>query len=80
MSVIVDTGSGTYRKEVYLYLKSKQSNHFSLLIFRRSNSREIIIKLENEGIAIFSSAGKKLIYLPKEGLNLGFDPKEQAQP
>lgn len=80
ISVIVDTGSGTYRKEVYLYLKSKQGNHFSLLVFRRSNSREIIIKQENEGISIVSSAGKKLIYLPKEGLNLDFDPNEQALP
>lgn len=79
ISVIVDTGSGTYRKEAYLYLKSKQGNNFSLLVFRRSNSREIIIKQEDEGISLVSSAGKKLVYLPKEGLTLDFDSSEQTQ-
>ena len=79
ISVIVDKGSGTYRKEVYLYLKSTQGNNFSLLVFRRSNSREIIIKQEDEGISLVSSAGKKLVYLPKESLTLDFDSSEQIQ-
>ncbi|MFZ6745329.1 hypothetical protein ACO0LC_19065 [Undibacterium sp. JH2W] len=80
ISVIVDTGFGTYRKDAYLYLKSKQDNHFSLLVFRRSNSSEITIKQESDGISLISSTGKKLVYLPKEALNLDFDPNEQAKP
>ncbi|MES2041141.1 MAG: hypothetical protein V4495_25265 [Pseudomonadota bacterium] len=80
LSVIVDTGSGTYRKDVYLYLKSRQGNNFSLLVFRRTNSREITIKKENDGISLVSSAGRKLIYLPKESLNLDFDLGEQTRP
>ncbi len=77
LTVVGDSGFGVSRKIVYLYVKEKKDSIWQLVIYRATNSSKIEIKIDGDGIAAISKNGNKLFFVPKEGLSLSFDPKEQ---
>ena len=80
--VSVNITSGVYKIKLFVYLLASNKKTWTLLLTRETNTSHVTAKY-NKGkkeIEIFSVAGKRLLSLPVEGLNLAYDPAEQVGP
>jgi hypothetical protein len=74
-TAIVDSASGTYRKSIYVY--EGHAGRWQLLAYRASNSKLLRLELESDGIAVYTKANRKILFIPKDALDTSFDPAEQ---
>lgn len=77
LAVVVDVGSGTTRKNIYLYVRSKDASAWNLILYRLTNSSVVHFEAEKDGISAYAKSDRRLIFLPAEGLNIDFDAAEQ---
>lgn len=73
-----DTGFGTSRLIVFVYLRAQERKQWELILTRQTNTSTITTTYNknNREILVSSQAGKGLFTLPLDGLNLDFDPNE----
>jgi len=77
--VSVNIGSGVARVKFKLYLFSETRKQWELLLLRVTNTSKVIVDYNKriKEVNIYSKAGKKLVSLPIESLNLNYDRAEQ---
>jgi hypothetical protein len=73
-----DTGFGTSRLIVFVYLWAVERKKWELLLIRQTNTSKISASYNQDSreISVYSKVGKRLFTLPLEGLNLDFDSNE----
>ncbi len=77
MTVFANSGFGTARMDIYLYIKNEETLKWDFMAFRATNSSTIKTNIDDDGISFYSKSGKKLVFIPADGLDLDYNRFEQ---